>query len=184
MTETPLFVSGYVLWFPSPLSGVVTETSRHHGRRSELLFPSPHSKRKECAFRPGRNDEAGIRALRMILLTCSPEFNQLNFQAVEYTDAKGEKRPTYLLTKRKRTVRVGDGANYTFQRRSTAPTPADFLCPDLFLFSFPPLFHAGRATNTRPAREISPPCLWTVVSARPPFWASSHRLTIDQRSPK
>ena len=61
VTETPLFVSGYVLWFPSPLSGVVTETSRHHGRRSELLFPSPHSKRKECAFRPGRNDEAGIR---------------------------------------------------------------------------------------------------------------------------
>lgn len=30
---------------------------------------------------------------------CSESFNALNFQAVEYTDAKGEKRPMYLLSK-------------------------------------------------------------------------------------
>lgn len=32
-------------------------------------------------------------------LDCSPEFNALNFKAVEYTDAKGEKRPAYELTR-------------------------------------------------------------------------------------
>ncbi|KOO54403.1 hypothetical protein ACS33_14000 [Edwardsiella ictaluri] len=32
-------------------------------------------------------------------LDCSPEFNGLNFQPVKYTDAKGEKRPSYEMTK-------------------------------------------------------------------------------------
>ena len=32
-------------------------------------------------------------------LECSLEFNQLNFQPVEYSDAKGEKRPAYEMTK-------------------------------------------------------------------------------------
>lgn len=32
-------------------------------------------------------------------LDCSPEFNALNFKAVDYTDAKGEKRPSYEMTK-------------------------------------------------------------------------------------
>ncbi|MDO9105210.1 MAG: Rha family transcriptional regulator [Methylovulum sp.] len=32
-------------------------------------------------------------------LDCSPEFNALNFKAVEYTDAKGEKRPCYEITR-------------------------------------------------------------------------------------
>ncbi|OSK93953.1 Rha family phage regulatory protein, partial [Escherichia coli] len=32
-------------------------------------------------------------------LECSPEFNQLNFKPVTYTDAKGEKRPMYQITK-------------------------------------------------------------------------------------
>ncbi|MEI3478387.1 MAG: Rha family transcriptional regulator [Bilophila sp.] len=30
---------------------------------------------------------------------CSQEFNERNFAPVEYTDAKGEKRPMYLLSK-------------------------------------------------------------------------------------
>ncbi|EJP5182702.1 Rha family transcriptional regulator [Salmonella enterica] len=33
------------------------------------------------------------------LLDCSPEFNRLNFKPVDYTDAKGEKRPAYQITK-------------------------------------------------------------------------------------
>lgn len=32
-------------------------------------------------------------------LDCSPEFNRLNFKPVDYTDAKGEKRPAYQITK-------------------------------------------------------------------------------------
>ncbi|EGR6730085.1 transcriptional regulator [Salmonella enterica] len=32
-------------------------------------------------------------------LECSPEFNRLNFKPVDYTDAKGEKRPAYQITK-------------------------------------------------------------------------------------
>ncbi|ECT1023181.1 transcriptional regulator [Salmonella enterica] len=32
-------------------------------------------------------------------LDCSPEFNEHNFVSVEYTDAKGEKRPAYQITK-------------------------------------------------------------------------------------
>lgn len=32
-------------------------------------------------------------------LDCSPEFNALNFKEVEYTDAKGERRPAYEMTK-------------------------------------------------------------------------------------
>lgn len=32
-------------------------------------------------------------------LECNEEFNRLNFQPVEYTDAKGEKRPEYLITR-------------------------------------------------------------------------------------
>lgn len=32
-------------------------------------------------------------------LECSPEFNELHFELVEYKDAKGEKRPSYEMTK-------------------------------------------------------------------------------------
>ena len=32
-------------------------------------------------------------------LECDEEFNAINFEAVDYTDAKGEKRPMYLLTR-------------------------------------------------------------------------------------
>ncbi|MFZ7143511.1 Rha family transcriptional regulator [Avibacterium avium] len=35
---------------------------------------------------------------RLEHLNCSPEFNQLNFKPVKYTDSKGEKRPMYLMT--------------------------------------------------------------------------------------
>lgn len=36
---------------------------------------------------------------RIRALDCSPEFNQRNFSPVEYTDAKGEKRPEYRITR-------------------------------------------------------------------------------------
>lgn len=31
-------------------------------------------------------------------LQCSEEFNRLNFEPVNYTDLKGEKRPMYVMT--------------------------------------------------------------------------------------
>lgn len=41
-----------------------------------------------------------FRVLRAIKdLECSPEFNAANFGGVEYTDAKGEQRPMYFMTK-------------------------------------------------------------------------------------
>jgi len=36
---------------------------------------------------------------RIKSLDCSPEFNARNFAAVEYTDGKGEKRPSYEITR-------------------------------------------------------------------------------------
>ena len=41
-----------------------------------------------------------VRDIRNIIESNpDPNFNALNFEAVEYTDAKGEKRPEYLLTR-------------------------------------------------------------------------------------
>lgn len=40
-----------------------------------------------------------LNDIRRTIDKCSESFNALNFQAVEYTDAKGEKRPMYLLSK-------------------------------------------------------------------------------------
>lgn len=40
-----------------------------------------------------------LNDIRRTIDKCSEFFNALNFQAVEYTDAKGEKRPMYLLSK-------------------------------------------------------------------------------------
>lgn len=40
-----------------------------------------------------------IRDVRRISSEVSPEFNQLNFECVEYMDEKGEKRPMYNLTR-------------------------------------------------------------------------------------
>ena len=64
-----------------------------------------------------------------------------------------------LLTKKKRTGKVGDGAENTLLRRTTAPTdPRIFLCPD-FSFLFLPRASAGRVPNTRPFGGIMPPTL-------------------------
>ena len=40
-----------------------------------------------------------IRDIKDVIAKCSESFNALNFEAVEYTDSKGEKRPMYLLTR-------------------------------------------------------------------------------------
>lgn len=45
----------------------------------------------------GKRHDDVIRKIR--LLDCSLEFNARNFAAVEYTDAKGEKRTAYQLTR-------------------------------------------------------------------------------------
>lgn len=45
----------------------------------------------------GKRHDVVLRTIRN--LECSPEFNARNFAAVEYTDAKGEKRPMYTITR-------------------------------------------------------------------------------------
>lgn len=45
----------------------------------------------------GKRHDNVIRSIQT--LECSPEFNALNFEAVEYTDPKGEKRPCYTITR-------------------------------------------------------------------------------------
>ena len=45
----------------------------------------------------GKNHRDVLKAVSR--LECSEEFNQRNFAPVEYTDAKGERRPMYSLTR-------------------------------------------------------------------------------------
>lgn len=45
----------------------------------------------------GKRHDNVIRSIQT--LECSPEFNALNFEAVEYSDPKGEKRPCYTITR-------------------------------------------------------------------------------------
>lgn len=45
----------------------------------------------------GKRNDNVIQKIK--LLDCSSEFNALNFKDVTYTDAKGEKRPAYQITK-------------------------------------------------------------------------------------
>lgn len=47
----------------------------------------------------GKNHKDVLRDIRVTVEKCSQEFNERNFAPVEYTDAKGEKRPMYLLSK-------------------------------------------------------------------------------------
>ena len=66
-----------------------TIISLHHGK------PVTTSLRVAEAF--GKLHKNVIRKLQSI--ECSPEFNRLNFEPVEYTDAKGEKQPMWEMTK-------------------------------------------------------------------------------------
>lgn len=47
----------------------------------------------------GKNHKDVLRDIRVTTEKCSQEFDERNFAPVEYTDAKGEKRPMYLLSK-------------------------------------------------------------------------------------
>ena len=74
-------------------------------------------------------------------LECSPEFNRLNFEPVEYTDAKGERRPAYRLTK--------DG--FVFLAMGfTGPQAARFK--EAYITAFNEM---EKALRTPPARTLS-----------------------------
>ncbi len=47
----------------------------------------------------GRNHFNVVRDIRNLLGNLPPEFNASNFEAVEYVDAKGEKRPAFDLSR-------------------------------------------------------------------------------------
>ena len=63
----------------------------------EIVDHHPVTSSRKVAEYFGKNHRDVLRSIQT--LPCSPEFNQRNFAPVEYTDAKGEKRPEYLLTK-------------------------------------------------------------------------------------
>ncbi|WOX99975.1 Rha family transcriptional regulator [Dickeya fangzhongdai] len=47
----------------------------------------------------GKRHDNVIRAVKRLSIDCSNDFNQLNFEAVEYLDKKGEMRLMYNITK-------------------------------------------------------------------------------------
>lgn len=47
----------------------------------------------------GKEHKNVMRDIRETVVKCSESFNALNFELVEYTDAKGERRPMYLISK-------------------------------------------------------------------------------------
>ena len=47
----------------------------------------------------GKNHKDVLRAIDNLKVECPANFNRLNFAPVKYKDAKGEKRPEYLITK-------------------------------------------------------------------------------------
>ncbi|MHB8368954.1 MAG: Rha family transcriptional regulator [Leptospirales bacterium] len=63
----------------------------------EIVENHPVTSSRKVAEYFGKDHKNVLRDIQN--LPCSPEFNQLNFEPVEYADAKGEKRPEYLLTK-------------------------------------------------------------------------------------
>lgn len=44
----------------------------------------------------GKNHKDVLRDIRVTIEKCSQEFNERNFAPVEYTDAKGERKPPFL----------------------------------------------------------------------------------------
>ncbi|EIU5647199.1 Rha family transcriptional regulator [Salmonella enterica] len=73
----------------SPISTVIPEITIHDNR--------PVTTSVSVANFFGKQHKNVIQ--RLETLDCSPTFNRLNFQPVEYTDAKGENRPAYEMTK-------------------------------------------------------------------------------------
>lgn len=63
----------------------------------QLVDGKPVTTSTAIAERFEKRHDNVIKAIRQ--LDCSPEFNALNFEAVEYLDSKGEKRPMYQITR-------------------------------------------------------------------------------------
>jgi Rha family phage regulatory protein len=57
----------------------------------------PCTTSRKIASKFGKEHKNVLRSIET--LECSNEFNQLNFEPVDYMDAKGEKRPEYLITR-------------------------------------------------------------------------------------
>ena len=86
------------------------------------------------------------------------------------------------LTTPLKEAKLGPGANNTLVGGPRPDRPADFFVPRFFLPFFQSAFscRACDEYKTRKGNKSAAPT--AVVSARRPFRASSHRLTIDSRS--
>jgi len=71
--------------------------SRRTAPRITVIDGSPTTTSRDIAETFGREHKNVLERIRN--LDCSPEFNALNFKPVEYTDAKGEQRTEYRITR-------------------------------------------------------------------------------------
>lgn len=53
----------------------------------------------DIAEKFGKSHDQVLKAIRRIMAECPNDFNAVNFDAVDYTDAKGEIRPMFSLTR-------------------------------------------------------------------------------------
>src|SRR5258706_2407075 len=74
----------------------------HRRRRTPLVVVHDHhavTTRQAVAEDFGKRHDHILERIENLKAECPPEFNAPNFRAVEYIDAKGEKRPAYELTR-------------------------------------------------------------------------------------
>ena len=67
--------------------------------RIEVVNGKPSVTSLQVAAAFGKEHKNVLADIRNIISKCSGLFNELNFKPVDYTDAKGEKRPMYALSK-------------------------------------------------------------------------------------
>jgi len=64
-----------------------------------LVNNQPRASSIDVAAHFGKDHKGVLRQIRQIEANCQESFNGRNFAPVEITDAKGEKRPAYSMTR-------------------------------------------------------------------------------------
>lgn len=59
----------------------------------------PAARSDIVAYHFGKSHKNVLRDIAKLCAKCPESFYRLNFERVDYTDSKGEKRPAYLLTR-------------------------------------------------------------------------------------
>jgi Rha family phage regulatory protein len=64
-----------------------------------VIGGQPTTTSNDVARHFGKRHDNVMQSIQALMADSPADFNALNFQAVEYTDAKGEQRPAYILTR-------------------------------------------------------------------------------------